>query len=279
MNSYKKLGEIFQEKKPIIGMVHLHPLPGAPLYDPTIMDMEKIISIALEEAKILQDAGVDGLQVENIWDYPYSRTGDISAECVASLAVAVNEVSSAVSVPVGVNCHMNGGKEALACAVAGQAKWIRVFEWCNAYVSQVGYVEAAGSRVARMRNNLRANNIVCMCDVNVKHGSHFIISDRSIEEQAKDVQQQGGDVLIVTGFETGSAPTPEKVLQIKQAVELPIFLGSGVSTENAQDLLNAADGAIVGSAFKEKSNWKNTVDYQMTKDFMSEVKKLRSSLS
>lgn len=273
------LTSLFKNTKPIIGMVHLRPLPGAPLYDPITMDMKRILSIAKEEAQILQDAGVDGLQVENIWDYPYARTGRLSHASIASLAVAVNEISSIMSIPVGVNCHLNGGVEALSCAVAGQAKWIRVFEWCNAYISQAGFVDAVGAEVARMRTDLKANDILCMCDVNVKHGSHFIISDRTIEEQSRDIEQQGGDILIVTGFETGIAPTPEKVQLVRQAVSLPIFLGSGLSTQNARELLRVADGAIVGSWFKTGNNWKNPVDYERTRAFMHEIEQLRGELT
>ena len=105
MNRFEKL---FSQKKPIIGMVHLRPLPGSPLYDPTVMDMEKILSIARDEAKMLEDAGVDGVQVENMWDIPYLPGRDIGPETVAALAVGVYEVRKHVSVPVGAECHMNG---------------------------------------------------------------------------------------------------------------------------------------------------------------------------
>ena len=53
----QRLDKIFTKKKPIIGMVHLRPLPGSPLYDPTVMGMNKILEIAREEAKMLEDAG------------------------------------------------------------------------------------------------------------------------------------------------------------------------------------------------------------------------------
>jgi uncharacterized protein len=274
-----KFQKIFTEKKPVIGMVHLRPLPGSPLYDPKTMDMKKIISMALEEAKILQDAGVDGVQVENMWDIPYSKGSKISHETTAALAIGLNEVIHHVTIPVGVECHMNGAEAALACAVAGGAKWVRVFEWCNAFISQSGYIDAIGGEVSRMRSRLRAEQTVCfLCDVNVKHGSHFIIHDRSVEEQAMDVEAQGGDAVIVTGFDTGTPPTVDRVQSCKNKIELPIILGSGVSTANAKELLMHADGAIVGSWFKEDNNWKNPVNFQRTRDFMKAVEELRGEL-
>lgn len=274
-----RLDNIFTNRKPIIGMVHLRPLPGAPLYDPVAMDMKKILEIAKEEAKMLEDAGVDGVQVENMWDIPYLQGDKIGPETVAALAIGVYEVANTVSIPVGAECHMNGADKALACAVAGGAKWVRVFEWCNAFISQSGYIEAIGGKLARMRNNLRTDDIAFLCDVNVKHGSHFIIHDRSVEEQADDIQAQDGDAVIVTGFDTGMPPSVDKVSSCKKRVKLPIFLGSGLSVENAAELLGCADGAIVGSYFKKDGNWKNPIDQERTRAFMKEVESLRRGLS
>jgi membrane complex biogenesis BtpA family protein len=269
-----KFKDLFGKAKPIIGMVHLRPLPGSPGYNPAVMDMKEIFRIAVEEAKVLESAGVDGIQVENMWDIPYLRGNDIPHETTAALAVGVYEVSHHVHIPVGVECHMNGGDKALAAAVAASAKWVRVFEWCNAFISQSGFIDAIGGYLARMRSNLRAE-IAFLCDVNVKHGSHFIIHDRSIKEQAMDIEAQDGDAVVITGFDTGMPPTIERVEECKKTVNLPILLGSGLTAENLADLLRVADGAIVGSYFKNDGNWKNPVSYERTKCFMQGVEKLR----
>ncbi len=273
-----RLDTIFSNRIPVIGMVHLRPLPGSPLYDPSTMDMKRILAIAREEARMLEDAGVDGVQVENMWDIPYLPGRDIGPETVAALAVGVYEVANAVSIPVGAECHMNGADLAMASAVAGGAQWIRVFEWCNAFISQSGYIESIGGKVARMRAALRANHIACLCDVNVKHGSHYIIHDRSVREQAMDIGAQDGDAVIVTGFDTGMPPTVERIDECRSGVHLPIFLGSGLSKDNVRQLLSHADGAIVGSYFKKDGNWKNEIDSERTKAFMQEVKALRKEL-
>ena len=271
-----RIEKIFTRQKPVIGMVHLRPLPGSPLYDPKTMGMKQIIETAIEEAKILEAAGVDGVQVENMWDIPYLPGNQITSDTVAALAVGVNEVRHHVSIPVGVECHMNGADLALSCAVAAGASWIRVFEFCNAFISQSGFIDAIGGKIARQRMTLKAEDIAFLCDVNVKHGSHFIIHDRSVEEQAMDIEAQDGDAVIVTGFDTGMPPTVEKVLACKEKVKLPIFLGSGISAENAAELLSAADGAIVGSYFKEGGNWKNPVDGKRAEKFMKAVEAIRS---
>ena len=271
----RSLETVFERKKPVIGMVHLRPLPGSPLYDKEA-GMKKILETAVEEAKMLEAAGVDGVQVENMWDIPYLPERDIDSETIAALAVGIYEVQKSVSIPVGAECHMNGGNIAMSCAVAAGAKWIRVFEWCNAFVSQSGFIDAIGGKVARKRRDLGAEHVLALCDVNVKHGSHYIIHDRSVKEQAMDIEAQDGDAVIVTGFDTGMPPTVERVLECKKAVSLPVLLGSGISNTNISELLAVADGAIVGSWFKEDGNWKNPVSFERTKEFMMEVEKLRS---
>lgn len=273
-----RLNQIFKNHIPVIGMVHLRPLPGSPLYDSMAMGMERILSIARDEAHMLEDAGVDGIQVENMWDIPYLTGRKIGPETVAALAVGVHEVSHTVSVPVGAECHMNGADLALAAAIAGGAKWIRVFEWCNAFISQSGYIESIGGKVARMRSFLQAQDIACLCDVNVKHGSHFIIHDRSVHEQAMDVEAQDGDAVIVTGFDTGMPPTVERIDECRGGIRLPVFLGSGLTRDNVRELLSHADGAIVGSYFKKDGNWKNEVDPERSRTFMKEVERLRREI-
>ncbi|MEG0127501.1 MAG: BtpA/SgcQ family protein, partial [Clostridia bacterium] len=102
---------------------------------------------------------------------------------------------------------------------------------------------------------------------------------RSVEEQAMDIEAQGGDAVIVTGFDTGTPPTVERIQSCKRAVHLPILLGSGTTRENVRELLNQADGAIVGSNFKKDGNWKNPVDAVRVREFMLEVEALRKELA
>jgi len=152
----KILYDIFNIKKPIIGMVHLRALPGSPNYSSSDIDMKKVIDIAVKEAKLLEKAGIDGLQIENIWDYPFVKGNEIGHETTAAMTAAAVKVKEAVNIPIGINCHLNGGKQALAIAKAVDAKWIRVFEWVNAYISRAGYIEGLSGKLSRYRAFLDA---------------------------------------------------------------------------------------------------------------------------
>jgi membrane complex biogenesis BtpA family protein len=265
--------DVFNVKKPIIGMVHLRPLPGSPFYSQGAMS--RIIETAVKEAEILEKAGVDGLQIENMWDHPYLKDDEIGHETTAALAVCAYAVIRSINVPVGINCHLNGSIQAIAAAVGSGAQWVRIFELANAYISNAGIVEASGPRALRFRHAIGGDHIKILADVLVKHGSHFITSDRGIKEQAHDIETFKGDAVIVTGGATGEKPTLPDIQAVKSSVTIPVFVGSGITTENVKDYIDVIDGAIVGSEFKEEGKWQNSVSFERTKAFMDKVKSIR----
>src|SRR5579862_8334300 len=57
------LERLFPARKPIIGVIHLPPLPGAPRYDG--QPMSAIYAAAEADAKTLSQGGVDGIILEN----------------------------------------------------------------------------------------------------------------------------------------------------------------------------------------------------------------------
>lgn len=61
---------LFGRRDALVGMIHLHPLPGSPRYDPA-QGMPFTLKVALEESELLARAGFDGLIVENAWDIPF----------------------------------------------------------------------------------------------------------------------------------------------------------------------------------------------------------------
>ena len=69
----------------------------------------------------------------------------------------------------------------------------------------------------------------------------------------------------------------ENISKCKKSTSLPILIGSGLNSSNVNELLTAADGAIIGSWFKEGNNWKNPVSYDRTKEFMDKVIALRQA--
>ena len=77
--------------------------------------------------------------------------------------------------------------------------------------------------------------------------------------------------MIVTGGTTGSPPLAADIEDVRDHCHLPIVLGSGVDIDNISSFHSAADGFIIGSAFKRDGHWAKPVDTQRVTRFMEKM--------
>ncbi|MER9883143.1 BtpA/SgcQ family protein [Mesorhizobium sp. M0118] len=263
--------DLFGRTKVVIGVVHLAPLPGAPRYDGEAVEV--IYQRGLDDAKAYLDGGCDGVIVENHGDIPFAKPDDIGPETAAYMAVVSDRIRRELGRPIGINVLANAAIPALAIASAARAGFVRVNQWANAYVANEGFVEGESGRAARYRARLRANGIRIFADAHVKHGAHAIVADRPVEELVKDLVFFDADAIIATGQRTGHAADLGYISMIKQAAGLPTLVGSGVTPDNANDILAIVDGVIIASALKYDGVWWNQVDSARVKVFMSGLKR------
>ena len=267
------LVERFGTARPIIGVVHARPLPGAPAYDGE--PIEEVYGAGVRDGLAYRDAGLHGLIVENHGDIPFAKPDAIGQETAASMSILAERVRDATGLPIGINVLANAAHTALAVAKASQAVFVRVNEWANAYVANEGIIEGPAGSATRYRAWLRARDTRIFADVHVKHGAHAIVADRSLEELVRDAEFFDADVLIATGQRTGDAATIDELSAIKAASEMPVVVGSGVDEDNVADILSVADGAIIASSLKRDGVWWNEVDPERARSFMGRVAALR----
>ncbi|WP_376705221.1 BtpA/SgcQ family protein [Mesorhizobium sp. ISC25] len=263
--------DLFGRTKVVIGVVHLAPLPGAPRYNGAAVEV--IYQRGLDDAKAYLDGGCDGVIVENHGDIPFAKPDDIGPETAAYMAVVSDRIRRELGRPIGINVLANAAIPALAIASAAGAGFVRVNQWANAYVANEGFVEGESGRAARYRARLRANGIRIFADAHVKHGAHAIVADRPVEELVKDLVFFDADAIIATGQRTGHAADLGYISMIKQAAGLPTLVGSGVTADNARDILAIVDGIIIASALKHDGVWWNQVDSARVKAFMGGLKR------
>ncbi len=265
------LPDMFGVDKPIIGMVHLPPLPGSPNYDGRGLD--PVIEWALRDVDTYQRAGVDGLIVENMWDHPYFVGEDVPPEAMTAQAVAAREVVKAANVPTGINVIHNGGRVTLSIALAAGATFVRICILTGARLWDTGELDhGCASRLLRHRKNLRAEHIKIFADVDKKHSLPFPGLD--LETHIEWTDYYLADALIVSGRMTGDAPSLEKVRKAKELSRgRPLLMGSGTSAENIADFLRYADGAIVGTSVKVDGQGENPVDAQRMAAYMRAVER------
>jgi membrane complex biogenesis BtpA family protein len=260
--------------KPILGVVHLPPLPGSPRYQGE--SLESLYDAGAADARVLSDNGIDGIIVENAFDLPFARPEKIGFETVAVMTAACLAVRAVTDVPLGITCVANGVIPGLAIAKASGASWVRANQWVNAYVANEGIIDGPAGDALRYRSFIGARDVCVFADVHVKFGSHSITADRSIEEQARDAEFFDADALIASGTRTGSPTQAADILAIKKNTNLPVLIGSGLDLTSVDDLLPMADGAIVGSWFREDGEWWRPVVGARVRQFMDKVRELRT---
>ena len=251
--------------KPLIGVVHLAPLPGSPRWAASGREpLEAIVTRAVADAEAYVAAGFDGLIVENYGDAPFYK--QVPPETVAAVARCAREiVLRAGGRPVGLNLLRNDPRAALACALAAGGAFVRVNVHSGMAATDQGLIEGDAAETLRLREALGAGPtgptpLALLADVHVKHARPLDALD--VGQAAEDAAGRGlADGLIVSGRATGAAPDPARLEAVRAAVPgVPLFLGSGLTVVGCARLVPLIDGAIVGSAAEEGGKAGGRVD-------------------
>lgn len=264
----------FSSAKPIIGMVHLRPLPGSPLYDG--LGLDKTIEAALNDAEILlKIGGVNAIEVENFGDPSYFPD-TAPPETVVSLAIVAYEIRKRYPEAILGICLLADPIASIAIAHNVKAQFIRATFFTEASVDVSGLALRRPHEILRYRKFLDPS-IKIFADVHIKHSAPLV--DRPIEDSAYDAAYFLADAVIISGRHTGFPTSVEDVKKVKSIVkDVPVLIGSGTNLENVGELLNYADGAIIGTAFKVNGISENPVDADRTRALMDKVNEIISNI-
>ncbi len=260
--------QLFNTRKPLIGMVHVEALPGTPRAK---YDMATIIDRALSEARMLEQAGFHAIMIENMHDTPYI-TPPAGPEIVASMSVVAKHIRTNINLPLGIQVLASANKAALAVALAAGADFIRAEGFVFGHVADEGYIESCAGELLRYRKQIGAEHIAVFTDIKKKHASHAITADIDISETAKASEFFLSDGLIVTGVSTGQMADKNDLQKVKSVTSLPVLVGSGITAENIEEYIPVADGLIIGSSLKHDGAWSNSLDESRLKRMLSAYK-------
>ncbi len=262
------LYRLFGTVKPVIGMIHLRPLPGSPRWGGE--GVEEIIDHALRDLEALVDGGVDGVIIENFHDMPFKARVD-DPETIAAFTVVAWEVKRRASVPVGLNLLRNSGVESMAIACVIGADFIRVNAYSEPLWSSEGLLEPIARDVQALRKRLNCRALV-FSDVNSKHSTPIL----DLVEAAKEAWSRGlADALIVSGSRTGEPVDPVDLCIVHRSVPAPLLIGSGARPDNIGLYWRLVDGFIVGTYFKRGGRVDEPVDPDRVRRFMDRIRWFR----
>jgi uncharacterized protein len=259
-------------KKPIIGMAHLPALPGTPLYD-SAAGMSHVRDWVARDLEALQGGGIDAVMFCNENDRPYRLDADVAS--VAAMSDVVASLRGELSVPFGVNVLWDP-KATLAVAAATGAVFAREI-FTGAFAGDFGlWVRTAGDTF-RYRREVSAEGCRLIFNINAEFAAP--IAPRPLADVARSVVFSSmPDALCVSGPITGQPADASGLADVAQAVRgsgVPVLINTGFRASNAGELLQFADGAIVGSSLKTDGVTWNPVDQARVRELMDVVLKVQ----
>ncbi len=265
------LHHIFKTANPIIGVVHLLPLPASPRWGG---NLKAVIERAEQEATALAAGGVDGIIVENFFDAPFAKDR-VDPAAVSAMSLIVQRLMHLVTVPIGINVLRNDAQSAMAIATCVRAAFIRVNVLTGIMATDQGLIEGQAHQLLRYRREL-GSDVKILADVLVKHARP--LGSPNLTTAVQETIERGlADGVILSGWATGSPPDLEDLeLATAAANGTPVFIGSGATWENIPTLIQAADGVIVSSSLKRQGRIEQPVDPIRVSQF---VEAMRRSLT
>lgn len=257
------LNQIFKTPNPIIGVVHLLPLPTSPRWGGSL---KTVIDRAEQEVTALASGGVDGVIIENFFDAPFTKN-QVDPAVVSAMTLIVQRLKNLVSLPMGINVLRNDAQSAIAIATCVQAQFIRVNVLTGVMATDQGLIEGQAHQLLRYRREL-GSDVKIFADVLVKHARPLGTPNLTTAVQ-ETINRGLADSVILSGWATGSPPTLEDLeLASAAANGTPVFIGSGASWENISTLMQAADGVIVSSSLKRRGRIEQPIDPTRVSQFV-----------
>lgn len=260
-------------KKFLAAMIAVRPLPGSPLYE---SNDNNIINKALNDLKMYKDVKVDSIILENDHDLPYIKP-PLSREGIRLMTKIAIEVRKRFDKPIGIQMLEGANITSLEIAAKADLDYIRTEAFVFAHVGGAGIIEGCAGKLLRKRRELKAEHIKVFADVKKKHCAHSLTADLDITDEIKQAEFFLVDGIIVTSKFTGVKPNKNDLKKANKATNLPVIVGSGMTSENIKDYLPLADGFIVGSIFRNDGRFLEDIDPKRLNKFINQFQKIRAN--
>jgi len=260
--------QVFSKDKILIGVCHLPPLPDYP----DSPGSDALCRHAQDDLATLEAAGFDAILIENEYDRPH-RVKAEPTTVEAMTAVTQSVCEAAASVVVGCEILLNDPCASLDVCKASGARFIRSDYFIDRMSRpEYGEFEIDSEGLLEHRDKLGLSDVAILADIQVKFAT--MVEKRPLRESARMAALGEADAIVVTGDETGSAPTVYQLRDARAGVvasgrDVPVLLGSGLDTLNAYDLVAECDGAIVGTSLMRNRR----IDGQQARALVEEIQR------
>jgi membrane complex biogenesis BtpA family protein len=264
--------DIFSVPKPIIAMVHMRALPGDPGYDPD-KGLDWVYDLARADMLAFQKGGVDAVMFSNEFSLPYlTKVEPITPITMAAL---IARLKPELAVPFGVDVLWDP-VASLDLAVATGAQFVREV-FTGAYSSDFGVWNTNCGETIRHQAAISGQDVRLFFNIVPEAAAY--LGDREIADIARStVFNTRPDAICVSGLTAGEETSTQTLKIVKEAVpDTIVFANTGVHPGNLEEQLTLADGAIIGTYFKENGITWNPVSEERVQEIMEMVKKFRQA--
>ncbi len=245
MDDKRDFLSIFRKKKPILAMLHLKGDTDADIEE----RMKKEIDLYVEN-------GVDCIIIENYFGQYHNM--EKALQYVKNLNL---------SIPYGVNC-LNVDAMGFYLAEKYQASFVQLD-------SVVGHVKPRDEDTLDAFFKLCRSRYTGKILGGVRFKYQPVLSANTLEEDLK-IAMQRCDAICVTQDATGQETSLEKIQQFRKGIgNFPLIVGAGITPENMEKQFAYADGAIVGSYFKDTYKDDGEVSGEHVKAIVEAAEKIR----
>ncbi|MEG0577637.1 MAG: BtpA/SgcQ family protein [Bacilli bacterium] len=249
-------------------MIQPHPLPGSYLNDGE--SFNEVLSVVMEEAKMVVENGFDGFILQNMHDGPVHQTA--RPETIAYMAVIGKELKRNYPDKIlGILVNWDG-VASLAVAEACDADFVRVeYLYTGVSVNSTGFMHGQCIDVCEMKKRI-GSNIPVYADAQ-EINSMYLCPKPKVDTAVEVVKSAYADGVFMSG--TNLNESLELIKEVRKKLpNTPIYLGGGATGENIRELLNYYDGVSVATWIKN-GDMKNPIDENRAKYFMEEITKAR----
>lgn len=217
------------------------------------------IARAMEEIKILEEEGLDGVIIENY----HGGVEDIRALFEAY----PNYFNNETKLSIGINVLPNDYKEAFKLAHEFGCDFIQLDYIAGRYKNTPAIDEAD-----YLLQKFLHPDIKVLGGVWPKY--YEPETPWSLPQDMEDALRRT-HAVVVTGSGTGKETPIEKIKAFRtMAKEHPLIVGAGVNSKNVAEQLKLTDGVIVGSCFKPAGQTAKMIKRELVREFMQEANKI-----
>lgn len=247
----------------LVSVVGIQALPGT---TQNTLPFKKILNNAVREAKMLYEAGINHIMIQNVNDLPlYVHVGTNIVSYMTAIGYAIRTALPDDCV-LGVSVLRDDADAMVSIASAIEADFIRPKAYVGAVVGIDGLHAGIIDEVLEMRYKLK-------CDVQIWPDIHdrstSVLGDVSLIDACQQAISAGlADALIITG--KNFQESKERVKLVKENLpDTYIFLGGGANLQNLAEVYSLWDGIFIASALKDTGNMTGSLDPKKLDQFMA----------